>query len=62
MDCLRNEKHSVLNCVPRFEDDAENEQLQSHSKARERHKNTPALVQLGPVQTSHFCRVEFNAN
>ena len=38
-------RKQLLNHVPRFEDDAENEQLQSHSKARGRHKNA-CFVQL----------------
>ena len=33
------ERKHLLNHVPRFEDDAENEQLQSYWKARGRHKN-----------------------
>ena len=42
---LPESKH-LLNCVPHFGDDAVNEQLQSHSKARGRHKIAPALIQL----------------
>ena len=33
------ERKHLLNHVPRFEDDAENDQLQSYWKARGRHKN-----------------------